>query len=81
MNRKLRIYQRFREIYISVAIPIYIGIVTTEIELYPTEVYPIPLLVVALVVSAILIMIVSMFFIHKYNTRINFYKDCINIIK
>lgn len=80
LKRRLRIYQRLREVFVSAALPIYIGIMTMEIELFSKEYYPTRVLISALVIGAIFILIISIFFVHKYRTRINFFKDCIDLI-
>lgn len=80
LNRRLRIYQRFREVFLSVALPIYIGIITTEIELFSNEYYPTSVLISAMVVGAISILVISIFFVHKYSTRICFFEDCIDLL-
>lgn len=79
--RYLRIYERLRGIYQDIVVPIYV----TMISIYTSIIVSISSSIYFKIWMAtflvIVVIIILMCWLHKVYTRINFYKDCIDIIK
>lgn len=83
LKGNLRVYQMSRECIKNLVIPIYVAILTIILTIYSTVPIHVEIkdLIITLFVGTIIIIIVGMFFLYQFGRNINFYKDCIKIIK
>lgn len=81
LNRKLRIQKRCVELYKTVAVPIYIMMVSATISMYSSKNYPILSLNEMLIIGIIIILVSSLYSTHVYTAKKCFYEDCIKVIE
>lgn len=80
LKQMLMINKKFEEYFKALVIPCYMTLITITLTVYSSMEISHETLIITLISSLLAVMLICMLFLRLYSNKIQFYRDCINVI-